>query len=267
MKTNKRDEIYQYAKDWILEAGDHIRNVIDEPLTIDTKSNPNDLVTQMDRNTEEYFAKKIKSIYPEHKLLSEEGFGDTLETLDGTVWIIDPIDGTMNFVHQKRNFAISVGIYQDGIGEIAFIYNVMEDILYHAKKGEGAYKDDVKLPQLDKGVTLDHTILLINSLWSGENKRINHDKIQELVRKVRGTRSYGSAALEFAGVAEGVLDGYISMKLFPWDFAAGVILVEEVGGITLQANGNPLNFLTENTVFSGNAQVANEIIDNYIELK
>ncbi|WP_117160895.1 inositol monophosphatase family protein [Paraliobacillus sp. X-1268] len=267
MDITNRDQIYQFAKEWVLEAGEHIRNVIDEPLTIDTKSNPNDLVTQMDRNTEEYFAKKIKGTFPAHKLLSEEGFGDNLETLDGTVWIIDPIDGTMNFVHQKRNFAISVGIYQDGVGEIAFIYNVMEDILYHAKKGQGAFKDTVKLPKLDEKVTLDQSILLINSLWSGENKRINHEKIQDLVRKVRGTRSYGSAALEFAGIAEGVLDGYISMKLYPWDFAAGVILIEEVGGTTSQANGKALNFLTENTVFSGNFQIAKEIIDNYIELK
>lgn len=267
MNNMNRDEIYKRAKEWVLEAGEHIRDVIDEPLTIDTKSNPNDLVTHMDRNTEEYFAKKIKATFPEHKLLSEEGFGDKLDNLDGTVWIIDPIDGTMNFVHQKRNFAISVGIYQDGVGEVAFIYNVMEDVLYHAKKGQGAYKDDVALPKLDKKVTLDQSILLINSLWSGENKRINHQKIQSLVRKVRGTRSYGSAALEFAGIAEGILDGYISMKLFPWDFAAGVILIEEVGGTTSQANGEPLNFLTENTVFSGNIQVAQEIIDNYIELK
>lgn len=267
MNQTNRDEIYQRAKEWVLEAGEHIRDVIDEPLTIDTKSNPNDLVTQMDRNTEEYFAKKIRATFPEHKLLSEEGFGDKLDNLDGTVWIIDPIDGTMNFVHQKRNFAISVGIYQDGIGEVAFIYNVMEDVLYHAKKGEGAYKNNIELPKLDNKVTLDQSILLINSLWSGENKRINHEKIQNLVRKVRGTRSYGSAALEFAGIAEGILDGYISMKLYPWDFAAGVILIEEVGGTTSQANGDPLNFLIENTVFSGNIQVAREIIDNYIELK
>ena len=266
LEVKTRDEIYTYAKEWILEAGQKIRDVIDEPLTIDIKSNPNDLVTQMDRNTEEYFTKKIRSTFPTHNILAEEGFGDKLDTLDGTVWIIDPIDGTMNFVHQKRNFAISVGIYQDGIGEIGFIYNVMEDILYHVKKDQGAYKDDVRLPQLDKEVTLEQSILLINSVWSGENKRINHEKVQELVRKVRGTRSYGSAALEFAGVAEGILDGYISMKLFPWDFAAGVILVNEVGGKTTQADGSPLNFLTENTVFAGNKQVTKEIIKNYIEL-
>ncbi|GAA5414978.1 fructose-1, 6-bisphosphatase/inositol-1-monophosphatase [Paraliobacillus ryukyuensis] len=267
MEKKHRNELYTIAKQWVLDAGRMIRESLDKPLTIETKSNPNDLVTEMDQKTEQFFAKKIKSYFPDHKILSEEGFGDELASLDGTVWIIDPIDGTMNFVHQKRNFAISLAIYHDGIGQIGLIYNVMEDVLYHVKTGEGAYRNDTKLQLLKEDITLERTILLINSIWSGENRRINHLKIQQLVRKVRGTRSYGSAALEFAGIAEGSLDAYISMKLHPWDFAAGVLLVNEVGGTTSQIDGKPLNFLTENTIFSGNKQVANPIIDEYIELK
>lgn len=267
MKKQLRNTLYNHAKEWILEAGELIQSSLDKPLTIDTKSNANDLVTEIDRNTEAFFAKKIKAHYPSHLLLSEEGFGDTVDNLDGTVWIIDPIDGTMNFVHQKRNFAISLAIYHEGVGEIGFIYNVMDDVLYHVKKGEGAYRNDKQLQPLDQTVKLEQAILLINNIWSGENSRINHLKIQELVQKVRGTRSYGSAALEFAGVAEGIIDAYISLKLHPWDFAAGVILVEEVGGKTTQLDGSPLNFLTENTVFSGNKLLETPIMNQYIELK
>ncbi|CQR47827.1 Inositol-1-monophosphatase [Paraliobacillus sp. PM-2] len=267
MDRKERNQLYEHAKNWVLEAGGFIRESLDKPLTINTKSNANDLVTEMDRNIEKYFAENIRSHYPTHKLLSEEGFGDDLTTLDGTVWIIDPIDGTMNFVHQKRNFAISLAIYQDGVGEIGLIYNVMEDILYHVKKGEGAYRNETKLATLKKHVNLEECILLINNIWSCENARINHMKIQELIKKVRGTRSYGSAALEFAGVAEGILDAYISIQLHPWDLAAGVILVEEVGGITTQIDGKPLNLLTESTAFSGNHLIKDQVINEYIELK
>src|SRR5699024_2809821 len=135
-----RDELYINAKKWILEAGDRIRNKINDPRVISIKSNPNDLVTEMDKEIESFFISKIKSTYPSHQLLGEEGQGDRVANLNGIVWIIDPIDGTMNFVHQKKYFAISIGVYRDGIGEIGLIYDVMADDLYHAKRAEGAYK-------------------------------------------------------------------------------------------------------------------------------
>ncbi|MDL4841311.1 inositol monophosphatase family protein [Aquibacillus rhizosphaerae] len=266
MDEKKRRSIFNHAKEWIYEAGQHIRDVIDEPLYIDTKSNPNDLVTQMDRNTEKYFLEKIKHTYPDHRLLSEEGFGDDVQSLDGTIWIVDPIDGTMNFVHQKRNFAISIGIYHEGLGEIGLIYNVMEDVLYTAMKGEGAYKNDKKLPQLNEKLTLDESIIVVNSIWACENRKINNKKIQALIQSVRGTRSYGSAALEFAFIAEGIVDGYLTMQLSPWDLAAGVILVNEVGGVTTQANGESINLLTNTTVFSSNAVINERIKKDFIEL-
>ncbi|MRH41897.1 inositol monophosphatase [Aquibacillus halophilus] len=267
MDNQSRQLLFDQVKKWILEAGGHIRDAIDEPLYIDTKSNPNDLVTQMDRNTEEYFAKKIRGKYPNHLILSEEGFGDEVESLDGTIWIIDPIDGTMNFVHQKRNFAISIGIYHDGIGEIAFIYNVMDDVLYSAQKGQGAFKNDKRLLSLENKVSLEESIVVLNSFWACENQVINEKKIQDLVKTVRGTRSFGSAALELAFVAEGIVDGYLTMKLAPWDIAAGAILVNEVGGITTKANGDPLNLLTNNTILSGNKQIHETISSQFVELK
>lgn len=224
MDARAKDDIYNQAIKWIREAGDIIRESIGEPLMIDTKSNPNDLVTQMDKNTEKFFVERIKQKYPSHSLISEEGFGDSLQNMDGTVWIIDPIDGTMNFVHQKRNFAISIGIYKNGVGEIGLIYDVMDDILYTAKRDEGAYKNGKKLPLLENK-QLNESIFALNSFWTCKNNKVNHKKMQDLVRRVRGTRSYGSAALEFAYLAEGMLDGYVTMKLSPWDIAAGAFCV------------------------------------------
>ncbi|MCA0969419.1 inositol monophosphatase family protein [Halobacillus litoralis] len=268
MDNQLRNEIYDQAASWILEAGEYIRENIDAPRSIETKSNPNDLVTEMDQRTEQFFADKIKTTYPEHYLLGEEGFGDELENLDGTIWIVDPIDGTMNFVHQKRNFAISIGIYVDGIGEIGLIYNVMEDTLYSAKRGEGAYKNDVKLPSLNQQRPLNQSILALNTTWMlPENPHIEHQGVHELVKTLRSTRTYGSAALEFAFVAEGILDGYLTMTLMPWDFAGGAILVHEVGGLVTQANKEPLNLLEKSTVLASRTNIHNEIADEYVNLK
>ncbi|MDX8044887.1 inositol monophosphatase family protein [Gracilibacillus sp. S3-1-1] len=260
-----RQQIFEDAKEWIYQAGQQIREQMNNPYEIDTKSNANDLVTAVDKSTEQFFAEKIRGTYPGHSIVGEEGYGDKVESLDGTLWIVDPIDGTMNFVHQKRNFAISIGIYHDGIGEIGLIYNVMDDVLYSAKKGEGAYREQVKLPLLRDDVKLETSVLGLNAQLVCENKYYNAKKIQQLIRDCRGTRSYGSAALEFAHVAEGILDGYVSMRLAPWDIAAGIVLVEEVGGVTVQATGKPVNLLQNSTILTTNKQIKDRVIDHYIE--
>ncbi|RDW18430.1 inositol monophosphatase [Oceanobacillus arenosus] len=260
MNIDERNAIYNQAKEWVFTAGKNIRAKIDDPLVIDTKSNPNDLVTTMDKETEAYFVEKINQEYPEHHIIGEEGYGDKLTTLAGTVWIIDPIDGTMNFVHQKRNFAISVGIYHEGIGEIGLIYDVMNDILYHAKRNEGAYKNEAKLAPLKQDVKFEEAIIGMNHFWLCENRLVDEKVMQQFVRKIRGTRTYGSAALEFAYVAEGIVDGYLTMNLAPWDIAAGIVIVNEVGGVTTDIAGVTLSMLEKNSVFTCNASLQHEII-------
>jgi myo-inositol-1(or 4)-monophosphatase len=265
MEISIRYNIFQFAKKWILEAGSRIRQSIDDPIEVGTKSNPNDLVTTMDKSTEKFFLEKIKTTFPDHFLLSEEGFGDEVKSLSGTVWIIDPIDGTMNFVQQKRNFTISIGIYHEGVGEIGLIYNVMEDELYSAIRGEGAFKNGNKLPLLRKEQLLEESVIGLNHLWLCENPLVDEKVMQDLVRTARGSRTYGSAALEFAFVAEGILEGYLTMGLSPWDFAAGIILVNEVGGITSTIDGAEINMIGRNSVFTGHPAVHKRIIEDYIK--
>lgn len=266
MNKEERDLIYEQAKQWVLEAGERIRTKMHQPLVIETKSSPNDLVTEMDQETEQFFAEKIRESYPTHRVLGEEGFGDDVQDEKGTIWIVDPIDGTMNFVHQKQNFAISVGIYHEGEGEIGLIYDVMADCLYQAKRGDGAYKNDQKLEPL-KDVKINESIIGINAFWTLKNRKVHEEGIQDLIRKVRGTRSYGSAALEFAYVAEGIIDAYVTMRLAPWDIAAGVVLVNEVGGKTTQADGSKLNMVEKNSIITSNSSIHQQIIEEHIELK
>lgn len=259
-------EIDEHAKQWIMEAGKRIRHSFQETLSINTKSNKDDLVTNIDKETEQFFIHKINQHYPTHKILGEEGYGNNLNSLEGIVWIIDPIDGTTNFVHQQRNFAISIGIFEDGIGKLGYIYDVVHDELYHAQKGLGAYINDIKLHPLEE-VKLDEAIIAMNSMWVTENKRIDYRILSPLVRNVRAVRSYGSAALEMAYVAAGRLNAYITMRLSPWDFAAGTVILGEVGGIATTLEGEPLNFLGQNTVLIATPTLHEIILSNFIKKK
>ncbi|WP_430786194.1 inositol monophosphatase family protein [Virgibacillus flavescens] len=265
MEAVKRNEVYDNAKKWILEAGATIREKIQDPLEVDFKSSPNDLVTTMDKETEKYFVEKIKDLYSDHLILSEEGFGDQVDSLEGTVWIIDPIDGTMNFVQQGRNFAISIGIYHEGVGEIGLIYNVMDDVLYSAKRGEGAYKNGEVLPDLPEHVDFNKAMIGLNHFWLCENRIVDEKVMQKLVRAVRGTRTYGSAALEFAYIAEGIMDGYITMKLSPWDIAGGMVIVNEVGGVTSTVLGEDINMVDSNSILVSHPSIRDTIINDYIK--
>ncbi|HLS20180.1 MAG TPA: inositol monophosphatase family protein [Bacillota bacterium] len=267
MHIKEQKELFAQAKQWTLDAGLMIRKNLNKPLSVTTKSNHKDLVTTMDEQVEKFFATNIKQKYPEHQILSEEGFGDQVTNLSGFVWIIDPIDGTMNFVHQKRNFAISLAIYYDNVGYIGIIYDVMADEFYYALKGEGAFKNDVKLPPLAKDIVLSETVLGLNHSWLMDNSFVHEKYMQQLIRKIRGSRTYGSAALQFAYVAEGSIDGYLSMRLAPWDFAAGKILVNEVGGLTTNIYGESLNLLNRSTVFTGNRHIQQTILNDYLKTK
>lgn len=260
-----REALFNHVRAWMLDAGELIKERIDDPLEIGTKSAINDLVTEVDQDVEAFFAQKIKAYYKDHLLLSEEGYGDNLKDTKGTVWIIDPIDGTMNFVNQKRNFAISIGIYHEGIGEIGFVYDVMANNLYSAMRDNGAYKNNKKLPMLPQNIKLEESVICLNHYWLCENRHVNEKVMQSLVKDVRGTRTYGSAALEFAHVAEGIIGAYLTMRLEPWDIAAGKIIVKEVGGVTTNIDGEEVGMLESTSIVTGSPNIHEEIVTKYLQ--
>lgn len=260
------DNIDRYAKSLIKEAGHKIRISFFTQIDVDSKADANDLVTNIDREIEQFFISRIKRDFPDHKILGEEGFGDNIETLNGVVWMLDPIDGTMNFVHQKRNFAISLGIYVDGIGMLGYIYDVMRDDFYSAAKGEGAYLNDERLPQLEI-TPLEQAVIGISASWIAPNRYADNEKMIELVQRCRGTRSYGSAAIEMAYVAAGRIDAYISMRLSPWDIAGGMVIAQEVGAITTNMKGEAPHLLGQESFIVARPGLHHDILTNYIRLK
>lgn len=261
---NNLKEIDTYAKLWIKEAGEKIRASFPKTLNVTSKSNPNDLVTDIDKGTEKYFIEKIKGTFPDHRILGEEGYGDQITDLNGVVWIIDPIDGTMNFVHQQRNFAISIGIYIDGEGMIGLIYDVVHDELYHCVKGQGAFLNEKSLLKLEEAM-VQEAVIALNATWVAPNRRIDHQMLIPLAQDVRGTRSYGSAAMEMVYVATGRLDAYLTPRLAPWDFAAGIILIEELGGVTTDMKGEELDLINGSSLFVSKPGLHDEILSKYLK--
>lgn len=252
------------AQKWIREAGHIIKQSFQKELIIDTKANKADFVTNIDQKVERFFIENIKSTYPTHKILGEEGYGDRLKDLSGIVWIIDPIDGTMNFIHQRRNFAITIGIYKDGVGMLGFIYDVVHDEMYVGQLGNGVTLNGVQLPKL-ASKRVDEAIIGINASWVSKNEQIDPLILGRLVNDSLGTRSYGSAAIEMSYIATSRVDAYISLRLAPWDFAGGKIIVEELGGVATQICGSQLNMLESCPLLIAKPGLHEEILTSYIK--
>ena len=248
------NEVQGTAIAWTKAAGDYIREKMKETYTVNTKSNQDDLVTDVDQGVESFFESKLAGTFPQHRLMGEEGSAEAIKDLDGVVWILDPIDGTTNFVHQECFFAVSLGIFKDGEGVIGIIYDVMNDEMFTCLKGEGAFLNDRRLNDLEE-VSLHESILSFNAGWVLDDRRL-----EILIREARGIRSYGSAALELAYVAAGRVDAYISFNLAPWDIAGGYVLLQEVGGTVTNYDGTDLDFLNKGTLLAANPSIHKDIL-------
>ncbi|MFC5712332.1 inositol monophosphatase family protein [Thalassorhabdus alkalitolerans] len=247
------------AEMWIKESGDILRSSLNNPLDVQAKSNPNDLVTQMDHEIEQFLTDKIKNHYPAHLVLGEEGRGDELTSTEGIIWIIDPIDGTTNFVHQKYNFSISLGIFENGQERVGIIYNVMDDECFTAVNGEGAYLNDSPLQSLTKG-NINESIVGLNARWLLKETSVEDGSLHRLVKDVRGIRSYGSAAIELAYVAAGRLDAYVSFRLSPWDYAGGAVILKEVGALLTSFDGEELPLLGTSSLIAARPGIHEDLI-------
>ena len=252
--------VYEFAKGLILEAGQQIREKMHASIQVETKSNPNDLVTNVDKETETFIYNNIQETYPEHHVIGEEGHGHDLGSIKGVTWVVDPIDGTLNFVHQGDHFAISIGIYDDGEPYAGFVYDVMGETLYHAKAGEGAFVDDKALSQINH-TTLKTSIIGINPNWLAKPK--SEAIFKQVVADARSARAYGSAALEIVNVALGKLAGYMTPRLSPWDYAGAAIILAETGGTATDLLGQPLSIQQPSSVVVANPQLHDELITHY----
>lgn len=213
-----------------------------ENLQVSLKG-PADFVTAADRRTERILVEELSRARPGYCFLVEEG--GAIEGPDKTHrFIIDPLDGTTNFLHSIPHFAISIALEREGQLASALVYNPVTDELYTAERGHGAYLNDKRL-RVAARKTLAESLLATGIPFLG---RDGHERFLEELRPAMsatsGVRRFGAAALDLAYVAAGRFDGFWERGLQPWDIAAGVLLVREAGGLASDMDGGTKMFET-----------------------
>ncbi len=216
-----------------------------DSLTISTKQQ-HDFVTEVDRQAEQEIIKILHRAYPDHGFIAEESGQQNANAEH--VWIIDPLDGTTNFLHGIPQFAVSIALQKHGELDQAVIYDPIKNELFTASKGSGAQLENKRI-RVSKQIKL--TGALLGTGFPLRNKEYLDPYLKmfkDLFQDSSGIRSAGSAALDLAYVAAGRLDGFWEFGLKPWDMAAGVLLIKEAGGIVCDFHGKHEYMKTGNIV-------------------
>jgi myo-inositol-1(or 4)-monophosphatase len=225
----------------------------------------NDMVSYVDVQAEEKILKIIKEILPEAGVLGEE-LGESGENSQkGYCWIIDPIDGTTNYLHGIPFFAISLALTKDGEPVIGIVYEVVRSEIFYAWQGGGAYCNEASIRVSDTS-HLKSALIATGFPYSEFGRMETFLQIlRHLMQKSHGIRRIGSAALDLAYVASGRIDGFFELGLNPWDVAAGILLVREAGGTVASFSSKPEEteqFLYGKEIIATNKHIFNELQDN-----
>ena len=223
-------EMLNRIKDWVVEAGKKQAQRFEQPMTLKAKTSAIDLVTDVDIWTERFLIDKIQTTYPNHAILTEESghhAGDAEYE-----WVIDPIDGTTNFAHGFPLFCISVAVKRRNETVIGVVYLPKLDELYETIKGEGAFLNGRPIVVSDRNRLPEAVVATGFPYDRATDPDNNVDYFNGVVTKVGGIRRTGSAAIDLCQVAAGRFDGYWEFKLNPWDIEAGILMVNEAGGVT-----------------------------------
>jgi myo-inositol-1(or 4)-monophosphatase len=238
--TQIEDTVIQIAH----EAGARLRHNYRQAKEINRKSSAIDIVTQYDLETEALITDRLRATFPEHRLLAEEGDYDSSNRL-GLCWYVDPIDGTNNFTHGFPVFAVSMALYDGEQPLVGVVYDPLRDECFHAARGQGAFLShggNREALAVSRRENLVDCLLATGFPYDRHTSELdNLAQFAAFLKRARGIRRAGAAALDVAYVAAGRLDGYWEFKLGSWDIAAGVLLVTEAGGQVTGSRGEPFS--------------------------
>lgn len=201
------------------------------------KSNERDLVTEVDKGLEEFLTEKILEKFPDHTILGEETYDPEKEYDKEHLWVIDPIDGTTNFIKQKNDYCTLIAYFEHGEPMLSYIYEVEKDDLYYAIKGEGVFLNDKKLEKPEE-LPLNQVLVSADIRRMLEFKK---DFYIKLVHESFGARSEGSSGLDGSRVISGRTGAYINFKGGPWDFAPFFLMSKELGLKFCLLNGDDIS--------------------------
>ncbi|NOY71786.1 MAG: inositol monophosphatase [Gammaproteobacteria bacterium] len=239
------------------QAGNIIARSADriETLTIKSKGR-NDFVSEIDQQAEQEIIKVIRKAYPSHGILAEES-GSCAG--DDYVWIIDPLDGTTNFLHSFPQFAISIALKHKNKLDQAVIYDPIRQELFTASRGVNAQLNGRRL-RVTQVTSLANTLIGTGFPYSDMKNLDSYINIfKNMIPETAGLRRAGAASLDLAYVAAGRLDGFWEYGLKPWDLAAGALLIQEAGGLVSDFAGGT-DFFESGDVVAGNAKVLKALL-------
>ncbi|WP_041928567.1 inositol monophosphatase family protein [Methylotenera mobilis] len=217
-------------------------------IAIQTKTY-NDFVSEVDRSAEQAIIDILKDAYPDHGFWGEESGHENHEA--DNIWIIDPLDGTTNFLHGFPQYCISIALQQKGVLTQAVIYDPVRNDLFTATKGRGAFLNDKRIRVTNRSKLQDSLIATGFPYRDFTHLDAYLGMFKDMIKKTTGIRRPGSAALDLAYVAVGWVDGFFEINLSAWDIAAGGLIVQEAGGIVGDFEGN------ESWIETGNIVAAN----------
>jgi len=221
------------------------------------------LVTEVDVRSEKFIVDEIKKKFPDHCFLAEES-GDCGIKPSEFKWIIDPVDGTTNYAHGYNFYAVSIGLTYKDEPLVGVIYAPMLNEMFYAGKGLGAFLNGKPI-KVSKVEDVENSLLATG--FNPNEKGRNIPIFKHILPKAQGIRRAGSAALDMAYTATGRLDGYWEYAIYPWDIAAGVLILQEAGGQVTDLEGNPLKLdnIDIMNIVSTNGKIHTELVKDIAE--
>jgi myo-inositol-1(or 4)-monophosphatase len=241
-------------------AGSIINRAVLEGGALEIRAkNKNDFVTQVDKAAEQAIIGVIRTAYPEHRILAEES-GDTPGARPEYLWVIDPLDGTTNYIHGFPQYCVSIALEHKGVLAQAVVYDPGKNELFTASRGRGAFLDDRRI-RVSKCLQLKDALVGTGFPFK-ELSRLDLylRQLRTLMTSCAGVRRAGAAALDLAYVAAGRLDAFWEMGLSRWDMAAGALLIQEAGGLAADLQGGA-DFLDRGEIAAATPKVLPQLLE------
>lgn len=259
MDLNKCFEVVSQLVD---KAGALVAKRNETRQEFEEKANDIDLVTATDKEVEQLLIRGLLDAFPDHKFIGEEesaAGGAPNKLTDAPTWIIDPVDGTMNFVHSFPHSCISIGLKVNKVTEIGIVFNPMLDQRFTARRGQGAYLNGRRIHvsgQKELGKSLVTTEF--GTSRDTERLKVIFENFQKIVPKVHGIRMLGAAALNLSMVALGAADINFEFGVHAWDVCAGELLVLEAGGVVIDTSGDKFDIMSRRVLAASSEELAQE---------
>ena len=220
-----------------------------------------DFVTQIDFKVQEQVKTALYELYPKIQFMGEEKDNSDID-FEGDVWILDPVDGTTNLIHDFRNSTLSLALARKGVLTLGIIYHPYSDEVFVAERGKGAWLNGNPI-FVSKRENFSECLVSISPYYR-ELAKENFKIFEKVFMDCADIRRLGSAALELAYVAAGRIDAYFERSLKPWDYAAGTLLVEEAGGKVTDYKGTPVDITGNSDIVAGNEMIGEILVERYL---